>query len=94
MGKYLLRGMVNEFKDSRPQKAFDRRGCQHQAVLGVEEHEPVAELAKELIEVFLKPDESGFLAPHLFAEKVELGGQNAPLVVAIQGRRGGEFPAR
>ena len=64
------------------EKTRRRRRRQNQPVLLVEEQQAIAEVAEDVVEIFLEADEGGLFPAHLLAQEMEFGGENAPLVAA------------
>ena len=80
--------------DAGSKKARGRRRRQDQTVMLIKKQQAIAEVAEDLIEIFLKADEGGLFSTHLFAQEVKFGGEDAPFVAPIERQRSGEFAAR
>ena len=65
-----------------PRKRYRRRRGQHQPVLLIEKQQAIAEVAEDVVQIFLEADEGSLFPAHLLTQKVEFGGEDAPLVAA------------
>ena len=94
LGKDFQRRALRRGLNAGAEKSSCRRRRQNQTILLIEKQQAVAEVGEDMTEVFLEADEGGLFPAHLLTQKMEFGGENAPLVVPLQRHGPGEFAAR
>ena len=94
LGENFQRRAMGRGLNAGAEKAHRRRRGQNQPVLLVKEQQAIAEVAEDLVEIFLEADEGGLFPAHLLTQKMQFRGENAPLVAPLERHGPGKLAAR